>query len=234
MLKYAVSEIHFMKLAILFSGGKDSVYAAYLARREGNELSCLVTIDSKNKESFMFHTPSISRVKFQAKKMKIPLILKETEGVKEKELKDLEVAIGDAIKKYDIEGLVTGAVGSVYQATRVQKICNKLGIECFNPLWQKDQFGLLDELVKKDFKVVISGVFAYPLDEKFLGREIDEKFIKETKKLWSKYKINPAGEGGEFESFVLDCPLFEQGLKVKSFKDFGEKNSWRREYDFNN
>jgi ABC transporter with metal-binding/Fe-S-binding domain ATP-binding protein len=220
-----------MKVAVLFSGGKDSVYAAWLAKNEGHELSCAIVIKSENQDSYMFHTPSISRVEVQAKAIEIPLILRETKGEKEKELEDLEAAIVEAVEKYGVEGVVTGAVGSVYQATRVQKICNELGLECFNPLWQKNQFELLSDLIKEKFEVVVSGVFAYPLDENFLGRKIDKKFVEEMRGLYEKYKISPAGEGGEFESFVLNCPLFKFGLKVRGFEDFGEKNSWRREYD---
>lgn len=220
-----------MKLGVLFSGGKDSALSAWLAKKNGYKLSCLVSIVSKNKESFMFHTPSISRVKVQAKAMGVPLILHETEGVKEKELIDLENALLKAKDEFGIEGVVTGAVESVYQSSRVQKICNRLNLECFNPLWQKNQLEILKDLIKENFNVIIVGVFAYPLNKKFLGRKIDKKFIIEAKKLLDEFKINPAGEGGEFESFVLNCPLFKSELKVKSFEDFGEENSWRRELE---
>lgn len=218
-----------MKLGILFSGGKDSTLATLISKNEGHEISCLISIVSENKESYMFHTPSIRRVENQAKVMGVPLIIRETNGEKEIELKDLKKVIESSIKKFGIEGVVTGAVESVYQATRIQKICNELKIECFNPLWQKDQIELLEDLVENKFEVLIVSVCAYPLDEKWLGRKIDEKFILDVKKLAKEYKINPAGEGGEFESFVLDCPLFNHSLEVKSFEDFGEKNSWRRE-----
>ncbi|VVB79202.1 Diphthamide synthase [uncultured archaeon] len=220
-----------MKLGVLFSGGKDSVYAAYLAKKAGHNLSCLITLISKNKESYMFHTPSIEKTKAQAKVMKIPLIEQKTKGEKEKELKDLEKAIKTAIEKYKIEGVVTGAIESVYQASRVQEICNKLNIECFNPLWQKDGEEYLEELLKNKFKIMIVGVFAEPLNENWLGRAIDEKFIKEIKELHKKYKIHIAGEGGEFESFVLNCPLFEKELEVKKFVDSGKGNSWRKEVE---
>jgi len=220
-----------MKLAVLFSGGKDSTYAIYLAKKEGYEISCLISIFSENKESFMFHTPSIERVKEQAKIMEIPLIVVKTKGEKEKELDDLEKGIMKAIKEFKIEGIITGAVESVYQAMRIQKICNKLKIKCFNPLWQKEQIELLEDLIKNKFKVIITGVFAYPLNEKWLGRRIDKKFIEEMRMLSEKYKINPAGEGGEFESFVLNCPLFKKRLKVKGFHDYGDGNSWRREVE---
>jgi ABC transporter with metal-binding/Fe-S-binding domain ATP-binding protein len=220
-----------MKLGVLFSGGKDSTLAAWLAKKEGYEISCLISISSKNPNSFMFHTPSISKVRAQAEVMGSPLLLRETLGEKEGELEDLEQAIKEAIRKYGIEGVVTGAVGSVYQSSRIQKICNKLDIECFNPLWQKNQFELLEDLVKEGFEVIVTGVFAYPLEKDFLGRKIDEGFIKEMSSLKDKFEINPAGEGGEFESFVLNCPMFDRGLEVKSFEDFGEENSWRREIE---
>ena len=170
-----------MKLAVLFSGGKDSTYATYLAKQNRYELTCLISILSENKESFMFHTPSIEKTKFQAKAMNIPLIVQKTHGKKEEELKDLEKAIKKAKEKYKIEGIITGAVESVYQASRVQKICDKLELECFNPLWQKNQLELLEDLIKNKFEVIITSVMAYPFNESWLGRKIDKKFIRKIK-----------------------------------------------------
>jgi diphthine-ammonia ligase len=143
----------------------------------------------------------------------------------------LENAIIEAKKKFGIQGIVTGAVESVYQASRVQKICNKLGLECFNPLWQKNQIELLNELIKNRFEVIISGVFAYPLDKKWLGRKIDKKFIEDVKILNDKYGISPGGEGGEFESFVVNCPMFSKGLKIINKNIEGENNSWKMEVE---
>lgn len=221
-----------MKLALLFSGGKDSVYAGYLAKKAGHELGCLISIFSENKESYMFHTPSILKTEKQAEVMNIPLIIQKTKGKKEIELKDLEKAIKKAKKEFGVEGLVTGAIQSVYQASRIQKICNSLELECFNPLWQKNEEEYLDELLKEEFEVIIVGVFAYPFDKSWLGRKIDKKFISEVKELNKEYKIHVAGEGGEFESFVLNCPLFRKGLKVKSKKIIEEgENSARLEVE---
>ena len=176
-----------MKVGVLCSGGKDSHLAAYLAKESGYTISCLITMNSQNKHSFMFHTPSIDKVRDQADAMGVPLIVVNTKGEKEKELRDLQKAISKAISEHGIEGIVTGAVASVYQASRVQKICNDLDLECFNPLWQKDQIELLEDLVKHKFDVLIVGVFAYPLDESFLGRKIDKSFITDAKKLQKKY-----------------------------------------------
>jgi diphthine-ammonia ligase len=219
-----------MRLGVLFSGGKDSTYAAWLAKKAGYEIECLITIESTNKESFMFHTPAIELTKEQARLMNIPLISRETAGEKEEELRDLKRAIEKAIAKHNIRGIVTGAVESVYQSSRIQKICDELDIECFNPLWQKDQTELLQELVKNKFEAVISGVFAYPLDQKWIGRKINESFIEKIKEMNRKYSISIAGEGGEFESFVVNCPMFKNHIKIKEYNFLGEGNAWRGEF----
>jgi len=218
-----------MRVGALFSGGKDSTFAAYLAKKEGHELVCLISVYSENPFSYMFHTPSISRVEKQAEAMGIPLITQKTEGKKEIELNDLKKAIVKAKEKYNIRGIVTGAIASVYQASRIQKMCDELGLKVINPLWQKDQIELLKDLIKNDFEVIIIGVAAYPLDDSWLGRKIDKDFIKEARDLADKYKINPAGEGGEFETFVLNCPLFKKRLEVKGKKISGSKNSYQME-----
>jgi ABC transporter with metal-binding/Fe-S-binding domain ATP-binding protein len=215
-----------MNLAVLFSGGKDSTYAAYLAQKFENDISCFITVASERSDSYMFHTPNILRTVKQAEVAKKPILIKKTQGVKEEELKDLEDIISKAKKEYKIEGIVTGAVESAYQASRVQKICNKLDLDCFNPLWQKDQIELLEDLIFHNFDVMIIGVFAYPLDNSWLGRKIDKKFIEDAKKLRDEYQINPAGEGGEFETFVLNCPLFSRNLRILGKQKFGQKNSW--------
>lgn len=221
-----------MKVAVLFSGGKDSTYATYLTKKMGADVKCLITVYSKNKESYMFHTPSINQVKKQAEVMNLPLVTTETEGIKEEELKDLANIIKKVKDKYKIDTIVTGALYSDYQASRIRKICDNLKLKCFNPLWHKDEVSYLKELIDNNFKVIITGVFAYPLDNLWLGRVIDDKFISEVEKLSAQYKIHAAGEGGEFETFVLNCPLFKHELKIKSFKDVKEgKNAWRREIE---
>jgi diphthine-ammonia ligase len=214
-----------MKSAILFSGGKDSCYAAYLAKQAGHELTCLISIVSENPDSYMFHTPSISATEKQAEVMNLPLITHKTKGEKEIELKDLEDAIQKAKEKYNIDTIVTGALKSEYQTSRIQKICDKLELKCFNPLWKKSEINYLQELIDNNFKVIITGVAAFPLDDSWIGREINKDFIEDVQ----KFNMHPAGEGGEFETFVLDCPLFERELEISERKVSGEKNAWKME-----
>jgi diphthine-ammonia ligase len=205
-----------MRLGVLFSGGKDSTLALHLAA-EKEEPVCLITVVSKNKESYMFHTPNIDVTTLQSEALGLPLVSVVTEGKKEEELADLEKAIVDAKEKYQIEGLVTGAVESVYQATRVQQICNRLNIWCFNPLWKHEQKALLETLVERKFKTVISGIFAYPLDEKWLGKQIDAQVIAQLVQLQGEYGISPSGEGGEIETTVLDAPMFKKKIEILEY-----------------
>jgi ABC transporter with metal-binding/Fe-S-binding domain ATP-binding protein len=202
-----------MRLGVLFSGGKDSTLALHKAA-EKEEIVCLITLVSENKESFMFHTPNIDVTALQAEAMGLPLIKKATAGKPEEELKDLEEAIAQAVNCFKIEGVVTGAVESAYQSKRIQSICNRLNISCINPLWKKNQKALLEELVAKGFKVIISGVFAYPLDESWLGKEIDNELIERLSLLGKEFGLSVAGEGGEIETTVLDAPLFKKKIEI--------------------
>jgi ABC transporter with metal-binding/Fe-S-binding domain ATP-binding protein len=202
-----------MRTAVLFSGGKDSCLALHYAL-QSTDVKCLITVVSENPASYMFHTPNITLAEKQAEAIGLPIIIEKTKGEKEIELKDLEKAIKKAKEKYEIKAIVTGAVASVYQSSRVQKICDELNLQCISPLWQRDQFELLQEIIKLNFDVITIGVFAYGLDD-FIGRKIDRKFIDDIKILNEKYKISPCGEGGEFESFVLDADFFKKKLKIE-------------------
>lgn len=202
-----------MRLGVLFSGGKDSTLALHIAAKK-EQVACLITVVSNNKESYMFHTPNIGITVMQAKALGLPLVSVVSEGRKEEELADLERAITEAKNNFGIEGVVTGAVESVYQASRVQRLCNKLDVWSFNPLWKHDQKALLETLVEKNFNVVISGVFAYPLDEKWLGKQIESHMIERLVTLQGQYGISPSGEGGEIETTVLDAPMFKQRIEI--------------------
>tara|TARA_Y100000588_G_C14258308_1_gene926506 strand:- start:1993 stop:2661 length:669 start_codon:yes stop_codon:yes gene_type:complete len=217
-----------MRLGVLFSGGKDSCYALELASEE-HEISCLITVNSDNKDSYMFHTPAIEWTKFQAESIGIPHLFGRTPGVEEDELEDLKTLIKKAILDYEIEGIVTGAIASVYQSTRIQKICADLNLWCFNPLWQSSQTDLLLNLISGGYEICITAVAADYLDESWLGKQITIETISELLALANKHKINPAGEGGEFETFVLNSPLFKKKLTISDSLRHFSRDSGRLE-----
>ena len=203
-----------MKVGVLFSGGKDSTYATYLGRKNGDELACLITLSPARSDSYMFHFPNITWTSLQAEAMHLPQVTLETKGVKEEELVDLSKAIKAAKRGYSIEGVYTGALASVYQKSRVEKICDELGVKAVSPLWGIDQVTHLRNIVTAGFKVIMTGAAALGLDQSWLGRPLDEKAVDDLAALQAKYGINPGLEGGEGETFVLDCPLFDRRVEV--------------------
>ncbi len=202
------------KLGVLFSSGKDSVYALHIQQRLQYETACLITMDSHNKDSFMFHTPAIERAEIQAESLGIPLILEKTQGEEEKELADLERAMQRAKDEYKIQGIVTGAIFSNYQRTRIEELCDQLNLKCYSPLWHMDQHTELKNLLKEGFKIVMTKVAADGLDSSWLNKVMTEETITQLQEVEKKVGINVAGEGGEFETFVLDAPLFNNVLTI--------------------
>ena len=202
-----------MRLGVLCSGGKDSWYACHLAMQK-EEVSCLITIRSENEESYLFHTPNTHLVPLQAAAAGLPLITAETAGIKEAELADLERAVSLARERYGIEGIVTGALQSVYQATRVQRVCHTLGLWCFNPLWYTEPDRYMQALIRAGFVVVVSGVASEPFTADWLGRQIDDLALADLRRYTARHRITLTGEGGEYETLVLDAPLFRKRIVI--------------------
>ena len=207
-----------MKVAILFSGGKDSVFSTYWAHHQSWDIKCLLTIKSKNQHSYMFHTPNIDRVKLQAEALDLPLIEQETEGKKEEELNDLKILIQKAKDEYNIYGVVVGAIASEYQRIRINQVCMDLNIKVLAPIWHRNEINYMNDLIKSNFDIKLISISAYPLNEKYLMKKINKEFLNELIKLNEKYGLNICGEGGEYESFVIDCPIYKKKIKIIDYQ----------------
>ena len=203
-----------MKVGVLFSGGKDSVYASFKCK----EVVCLISVKSENPDSYMFHTPNIDLVKLQSEALGIPLVFGSTKGEKEEELEDLRKVIVEAKEKFGIESVGVGAIASEYQNSRVKRICDSLGLKVMAPLWGGDAEEYMKKLIEDGFEVIITAIAADGFSSKFLGRRIDYDCLKDLVELNKKYGISVCGEGGEFESLVLDCPLFNKKIKILDFE----------------
>jgi diphthine-ammonia ligase len=209
-----------MRVGVLCSGGKDSWYACSLAMQK-EEVACLISVRSRNEESYLFHTPNIHLVPLQAEAAGIQLVTAETEGIEEAELKDLTRAITLAQELWGIEGVVTGALQSVYQAARVQRVCQSLGLWCFNPLWYTEPERYMETLVRSGFSVIVSAVASEPFGEDWLGRQLDETALRDLRQYAGRHRITLTGEGGEYETLVLDAPFFRQRIVIgEAVKDY--------------
>lgn len=199
-----------MRLAGLLSGGKDSVYAAHLAQEIGHTLAYLISLRSKNPDGYMFHTVNIDLTRLQAETWGIPYVTAETNGIKEEELEDLKAAL----RKLDIDGVITGAIASKYQAERIDRLCDELGLHHYHPLWGMDREQLLNDMLTDNLKIIFSAVAAHGLDQTWLGEPLTKNTVQKLKKLNQMYGVDMCGEGGEYESLVLDAPWFKKQIKV--------------------
>ncbi|MBW2991605.1 diphthine--ammonia ligase, partial [Candidatus Woesearchaeota archaeon] len=142
----------------------------------------------------------------------------DSRGEKEKELLDLENALVKAKEKFKIQGVITGALYSNYQRERIEKVCSKLKLKVFSPLWHSNQELELREIIRNKFKIIMTAIAAEGLDKNWLGRELNEKDVDKLAELNKKIGINVAGEGGEYESLVLDGPNFSKKIKIEKSK----------------
>lgn len=210
-----------MRVAALVTGGKDSALALYRALKSGYEVKFLVTMIPQREDSWMFHFPNIHLTDLFAKAVEIPLVKAETVGIKETELEDLK----NLLATLDIEGVVSGGISSRYQKERIDKVCQELNLKSITPLWQEDSMQLLKELINLDFEVIIVGVYAYGFDQSWLGRKINSTTLKNLVELNDKYQVSLVGEGGEYETLVLDAPFFKKKIRMLQTERIWENHS---------
>lgn len=206
-----------MRVAALFSGGKDSTYAAYVAMQRGWEVTHLVTIRPQDPDSMMFHVPNLHLTPLLAEAMGIPLVTAEAEAGEEGELG----ALRESLKGLQVDGVVVGAVASDYQHSRVNRVSHGLGLRVFAPLWRLDPERLLRDYLAAGMRIRIVGAFAEGMGPEWLGRELDETAVTDLLRLHRQKGVNPVGEGGEYESLVVDAPFFRKRLEIT-----GEDRHW--------
>ena len=158
--------------------------------------------------------PALKWTTLQAEATGIPQEKIVTKGVKEEELEDLANGLQSVKKALGVEAVVSGAVASEYQRTRLDNVCERLGLKSFAPLWHKQQKQLVREEVETGFEIIMTACNAMGLDEKWLGKTLGPKEVDALVKLNKKYGLSVAFEGGEAETFTLSGPNFRRRLRV--------------------
>lgn len=199
-----------MRVAALVTGGKDSALALHRALKARYEVKYLVSMLPQREDSWMFHYPNIHITDLFAEAVGIPLVKAETVGVKEAELEDLKRLLA----QLDIDAVVSGGISSQYQKKRIDKVCQKLGLKHIAPLWQEDPLKLLMEIMELKMDTIIVGVYAHGFNQTWLGRKIDQEAVSDLKELNRKYQVSLVGEGGEYETLVLDAPSFKKKIEL--------------------
>jgi len=199
-----------LRVAVLVTSGKDSALALHRVLKEDYEVKYLITMLPQREDSWMFHYPNIRMADLFAEAVGIPLVKAETSGVKEVELEDLKRLLA----KLEINAVVSGGISSQYQKSRIDKVCQELGLKHVAPLWQEEPLRLLEEMISLEMEAVIVGVYAHGFDKTWLGIKIDENTVNDLMELNRKFKVSLVGEGGEYETLVLDAPFFKKKMQL--------------------
>lgn len=217
-----------MKVVALISGGKDSTYNMMQCIAAGHEIVALANLSPQIKaemDSYMYQSVGSEAIHLIAEAMELRLFRKETQGVAIQKGKNYEITETDEVEDlYDllkevkdtlyIEAVSVGAILSDYQRIRVEHVCSRLNLIPLAYLWRRDQKELLKEMIKCEVDAVLIKVACLGLEpEKHLGRTLSS-LQPHLLAMHEKYGLNVCGEGGEYETLTLDCPLFKSRLII--------------------
>jgi ABC transporter with metal-binding/Fe-S-binding domain ATP-binding protein len=178
--------------------------------QQGHTVDYLVSVIPSNPDSWLFHTPNLHLLPLHARAMEKTLISIESDGTEESDL----FALREILSDLEVDGIITGAIASDYQWDRVNSVCEDLGIRVFSPLWRKNELTVLREEIGAGIKSIIVSVSAEGLGPSYLGKEINDDILTSLLSLHSRYRVNVSGEGGEYETFVIDSPLHRASIKL--------------------
>lgn len=185
------------RVAVLFSGGKDSTLAAFYTASMGFE-PILFTFVPKADDSYMLHKPCLSLAPLQARAMGMEHHMLDVSGEKEKEVEEML----KHLSKQRLDGISSGAVASEYQKQRVDYIGESLGIPAYSFLWHRDSSVMADFQHMEIILVRASG-------QGITREDVGKPFRQYGK------GIHPFLEGGEGETAVLDAPFFKSRISIR-------------------
>ncbi len=209
------------QVAILFSGGKDSTRTVHWCLESGYDVKYLVTLIPQKEDSWMYHFPNIRLTKILAEAIGIPLITRGSSGIKEKEVEDLK----KALENLDVDAVACGGIASNYQRKRIERVCNELNLECLVPFWHIDPKKFLKDTIDLGFDVRIIGVYSDGFDKSWLGKKLDYDILEKLLELNKKHGINLVGEGGEYETLVVDGPIFKKRTEIIESEKIWDKKT---------
>ncbi|KAK7502798.1 hypothetical protein BaRGS_00006048 [Batillaria attramentaria] len=217
-----------MKTVALISGGKDSCFNMMHCVAEGHEIVALANLKPKDKDeldSYMYQTVGHQAIELYAEAMGLPLYRHTIQGTAVSTERDYLPLEGDEVEdlyqllvrvksELEVEAVAVGAILSDYQRVRVENVCLRLGLTPLAYLWRREQAPLLQEMVDCGMEAIIIKVAAMGLEpDRHLGLSL-RQILPHMLKMQQKYGLNVCGEGGEYETFTLDCPLFKKRIIV--------------------
>lgn len=201
-----------MKTFFNWSTGKDSALALYyLQKNPEYQVDLLLTSVNKHHDRISMHGLRRSMLEEQAKAIGIPLTtieLPETPTMDE-----YNSIMGEKINSLTKQGFTHSAFGDIFledlRKYREEKL-SQYNIKALFSLWKKDTKELITQFLDLGFKTIVVCVNGNLLDKSFVGRVIDEQFLKDLPD-----NVDPCGENGEFHTFCFDGPIFSYPIEFE-------------------
>lgn len=222
----------------LFSGGKDSIWALHCAREAGRDVEALVTATPRA-DSYLFHVPAVELTALQAEALGLPRYAFPVDEVEpdavpdagetgDRELAALERELRALVSAGELEpvGIITGAVASTFQRDRLAAMADRLNLEICAPLWNVAPRTTLQAMIDAGYDIRIVAVSAGGLDASWLGRRLDAVTVGELTDLAEDFGIHLMGEGGEYETIVVDGPPFERAISFDADVHWDGSRGW--------
>ncbi|KAH3756592.1 protein E01A2.5 [Pelomyxa schiedti] len=180
-------------------------------------------------DSFMYQTVGHEAIAAVAECLEIPLLMHDILGGSNNTQLEYTPTCGDEVECMynalarakaqfpEIQAVCSGAILSTYQKNRVTNVCERLGLTPLSYLWSREQVPLLTEILDSGVDPIIIKVAALGLTPPMLGMHLRDAFPR-LLDLNTKYGIHVCGEGGEYESLVLDCPLYKKKIVIDGFQ----------------
>lgn len=224
-----------MQVVALISGGKDSSFNLLKCQEAGHQVVALANLypaepDTEELDSYMYQSVGHQVIELVAKCYGLPLYRRKITGKPLSQTLDYSDTPGDEVEDLfellkqvkqahpDIKGVSSGAIFSTYQKNRVEQVCSRLGLTSLAFLWEREQVALLDEIISSGIEAVIIKTAVLGLDKRHLGRslsDIRDELVKYSQD--PRMRLNPCGEGGEYETLTLNSPLYVKGfLRLES------------------
>jgi len=203
-----------MKCVALLSGGKDSVMAVHVAREHAWDVPVALCVRPAEDDAWMFHTPGLDVVPAVAECLGLDLVEAPCRTGPEEEVEALQEALVRVRDGHGVDAVLSGALASDYQRTRIDRIGHRVGLKTFAPLWHKEPTAYMQTFAGRGWDVRFSRVAADGLGPTWAGRRLDGGALADLASLPTR--PHPAGEGGEFETLVLDAPGYRKRIVVEA------------------
>jgi len=208
-----------MRVAVLWSGGKESCLACHKVITQGYDVAYIVTFIWD--KPFLCH--SLPLMSLQSTALGIPHLKIK---VQEPYRKGYMEAIFSLMKTGRIEGIVTGDISIIdnVHGDWIGGVCEEVGIDIIRPLWGMSRHRILEEVILGGFRAIFTCVRRPWFDEEWLGRELDIDCLKSLKALSDEYGIDLCGENGEYHTMVVDAPIFKEKIEISKFSKEEKKS----------